>query len=59
MIHDMQAENLCPESDLTGAFTVSGSEYDDLWRCRWCRRWFVVPSLARDHEQRCEVRPDA
>ena len=36
---------------------MSDDEYDDQWRCSVCRRWFVVPVLARDHESTCESSP--
>lgn len=35
--------------------TFAHDEYDDLWRCKVCRRWWVVPGLARD----CEARHEA
>lgn len=30
------------------------NEYDELWRCAWedCHRWYPVPSMARDCEER-------
>lgn len=27
---------------------------EDPWRCAVCGEWFVIPSLARDHEAKHE-----
>lgn len=29
------------------------------YRCRWCDYRAVVPSLVRDHEEDCPMRPSA